>query len=229
MVEGEFEKAIVQRAEDVTDWESQFLRDYFYAGGEGPIPLETLQNQKYRDVMSIRLYYDWHTYVFPARLNVRDVRPAHHIHLIHSDALMEECVRMMQQTLRAAPSVKKRAKSVYSQRNLGTIKDRKREKKQQEKEIDNGEIIMRILRMRYVSRFLTWCTLLSGLFTHDDIIADLERQTSLLNKFRSCRQCKLSRSSVNARRRTASSRGLVARHKFRMCPLCQRSLLHRLC
>ncbi|KAI0318044.1 hypothetical protein OF83DRAFT_1118175 [Amylostereum chailletii] len=102
----------------------KFLRDYFYAGGEGPVPLETLQNQKYRDVVSIRLYYDWHT-----------------------DALMEECVRMMQQTLRAAPSMKKRAKSVYSQRNLGTIKDRKREKKQ-EKEVSNGETIMRILRMR---------------------------------------------------------------------------------
>ena len=42
---------------------SQFLRDYLYAGGEGPVPLETLQNQKYRDTVSIRLYYDWHTYV----------------------------------------------------------------------------------------------------------------------------------------------------------------------
>ena len=41
----------------------QFLRDYFYAGGEGPISLEALQNQKYRDVVSIRLYYDWHTCV----------------------------------------------------------------------------------------------------------------------------------------------------------------------
>lgn len=39
------------------------MRDYFYAGGEGPVPLETLQNQKYRDVVSIRLYYDWHTCV----------------------------------------------------------------------------------------------------------------------------------------------------------------------
>ncbi|KZV65898.1 hypothetical protein PENSPDRAFT_655387 [Peniophora sp. CONT] len=102
----------------------KFLRDYFYAGGEGPVALEVLQNQKYRDVVSIRLYYDW-----------------------HSDALMEECVRMMQQTLRAAPTIKKRAKSVYQQRNLGTIKDRKREKKQ-EKEVNNGETILRILRMR---------------------------------------------------------------------------------
>lgn len=63
---------------------------------------------------------------------------------------MEECVRAMQQTLRAAPSIKKRAKSVYSQRNLGTIKNRKREKKE-EKEVGGGETIMRILRMRYVS------------------------------------------------------------------------------
>jgi len=102
----------------------KFLRDYFHAGGEGPVPLENLQNQKYRDVVSIRLYYDWNT-----------------------DMLMEECVRMMQQTLRASPSIKKRAKSVYSQRNLGTIKDRKREKKE-EKEISSGETIMRILRMR---------------------------------------------------------------------------------
>lgn len=56
---------------------------------------------------------------------------------------------MMQQTLRSSPSIKKRAKSVYSQRNLGTIKDRKREKKE-EKEISGGETILRILRMRYV-------------------------------------------------------------------------------
>lgn len=64
-----------------------------------------------------------------------------------SDALMEECVRMMQQSLRAAPSIKKRAKSVYSQRNLGTIKERKKEKKQ-ETESASEQIIMRILRMR---------------------------------------------------------------------------------
>lgn len=66
---------------------------------------------------------------------------------LYSDALMEECVRMMQQQFHAAPTVKKRAKTVYSQRNLGTIKDRKREKREQ-KEVTNGETIMRILRMR---------------------------------------------------------------------------------
>jgi hypothetical protein len=101
----------------------QFLRAYFYAEGEG-VSLEKLQNQKYRDVVSIRLYYDWHT-----------------------DTLMEECVRAMQQSLREAVPVKKRVKSVYNQRNLGTIKERKKVKKE-EKEVSNGETIMRILRMR---------------------------------------------------------------------------------
>ncbi|KIJ47293.1 hypothetical protein M422DRAFT_249139 [Sphaerobolus stellatus SS14] len=104
----------------------KFLRDYFYANGEGPVPLETLQNQKYRDIISIRLYYDWHT-----------------------DALMEECVRMMQQRLRAAPS-QRRAKTVYAHKNLGTIKDKKRQRRQEKEkeEADGSEVIMRILRMR---------------------------------------------------------------------------------
>ncbi|KAJ3727280.1 hypothetical protein DFJ43DRAFT_1156909 [Lentinula guzmanii] len=82
----------------------KFLRDYFYAGGEGPVP--------------------------------------------SSDELMEECVRMMQQSLRSsAGTIMKRAKSVYQQRNLGTIKERKKEKRQ-EKEVTNGQTIMQILRMR---------------------------------------------------------------------------------
>jgi hypothetical protein len=122
----------------------QFLRDYFYIGGEGPISIEELQNQKFRDVMSIRLYYDWHTYV-PFSSSV-----ANEAQDLSSDALMEECVRMMQQQLRAAPSIRKKAKSVYSQRSLGTIKDRKREKKE-EKDVASGETIMRILRMRFVA------------------------------------------------------------------------------
>ncbi|KAF9528741.1 hypothetical protein CPB83DRAFT_853670 [Crepidotus variabilis] len=104
----------------------KFLKDYFYANGEGPVPLEMLQNQKYREVMSIRLYYDWDT-----------------------DLLMEECVRMMQQTFRDSPSLKKRAKSVYTQRNLGTIKERKKEKQQEtETKSTSEQTIMRILRMR---------------------------------------------------------------------------------
>ena len=44
----------------LADQSWQFMRDYFHAEGEG-VSLEALQNQKYRDVVSIRLYYDWHT------------------------------------------------------------------------------------------------------------------------------------------------------------------------
>lgn len=60
---------------------------------------------------------------------------------------------MMQQSLRSAPTMKKRAKSVYAQRNLGTIKERKKEK-QEEKEVTSEETIMRILRMRYYAIFV---------------------------------------------------------------------------
>ena len=64
-------------------------------------------------------------------------------------------MRMMQQSLKSVPSVKKRAKSVYSQRNLGTIRDRKKEKRD-EKEVTSEETIMRILRMRWGSPFSTY-------------------------------------------------------------------------
>jgi hypothetical protein len=67
---------------------------------------------------------------------------------------MEECVRLMQPSLRGATTVKKRAKTVYSQRNLGTIKERKREKKEDEQH-GNGDMILRILRMRSALSFGT--------------------------------------------------------------------------
>lgn len=103
-----------------------------------------------------------------------------------SDALMEECVRMMQQNLRAAPTIKQRAKSVKAQRNLGTIKDRKREKRK-ETESSNGEIIMRILRMRYVSfsPHIDHFTSVSGSkwltdqYLHATLISPLVRPVSL--------------------------------------------------
>ena len=72
--------------------------------------------------------------------------------LTNRDALMEEYVRLMQNMLRSTSTIKKRAKSVYQSKNLGTIKNRKKEKQQQQttKEDSNGEIILRILRMRYL-------------------------------------------------------------------------------
>jgi vacuolar-type H+-ATPase subunit D/Vma8 len=74
--------------------------------------------------------------------------------LENRDALMEEYVRLMQNMLRSRSTLNKRAKSVYQSKNLGTIKDRKKQKQEQQtttkKEDSNGEIILRILRMRYL-------------------------------------------------------------------------------
>lgn len=71
------------------------------------------------------------------------------------DALMEEYVRLMQNMLRSTSTIKKRAKSVYHSKNLGTIKNRKQQKQQTTKEDSNGEVILRILRMRYFFRAKT--------------------------------------------------------------------------
>ena len=75
--------------------------------------MEALQNAKYREVMSIRFYYDWNTYV----LHISGHSSVPNIASLHSsDQLMEEAVKMMQTHLRAAPTMKKRAKTVLSQR-----------------------------------------------------------------------------------------------------------------
>ena len=81
--------------------------------------MEDLQNAKYREVMSIRFYYDWDTYVshVATHLNIPDI-----VSLRSSDQLMEEAVKMMQPHLRAAPTMKKRAKTVLSQRCLPSIR-----------------------------------------------------------------------------------------------------------
>ncbi|KAG9089787.1 hypothetical protein FS749_001057 [Ceratobasidium sp. UAMH 11750] len=100
-----------------------FLKNYLYADGDG-LSNELLQNQKFRTLKTVPLYYDWPT-----------------------DNLMEECVKVMQENLRSSSSTVRRAKSVYSQNSLGTIKQRKREKKKAGKN-QNSDIILRILRMR---------------------------------------------------------------------------------
>jgi hypothetical protein len=68
---------------------------------------------------------------------------------------MRESVNLTNQQL-VAPSGGKgmsRSKSVYQQRNLGTIKQRKQEK-QAESDSGAAEMVMRVLRMRLVIAFL---------------------------------------------------------------------------
>ncbi|PLW10485.1 hypothetical protein PCASD_21912 [Puccinia coronata f. sp. avenae] len=105
----------------------KFLTNFFHADGEG-VPIEDLHNQKYKEIWSIGFFYDQHT-----------------------DSLMEECVRAMQQQLRKETSNNQsvsRNKSVYQQRNLGTIRKRKADKKKMDQETISSELIMRILRLR---------------------------------------------------------------------------------
>lgn len=104
---------------------------------------------------------------------------------------MEECVRMMQQSLSSAPTMKKRAKSVYAQRNLGTIKERKKEKRQ-EKEITSEETIMRILRMRYDPTHLDQRPAL----TIASSPLDRELRSSSHSNYKSSLPCKLNRNNA---------------------------------
>ena len=130
---------------------------------------------------------------------------------------------MMQQTLRASPSIKKRAKSVYSQRNLGTIKDRKREKKE-EKEVGSGEIIMRILRMRYVSV----CSGNLGVSERErTCVTDRVRRTLSRSSCRSWQRFRQNRSSAIANSRNGNCRGQVRLPAHRMYRLCPKSPLDR--
>ncbi|GAA5930579.1 uncharacterized protein JCM15063_002403 [Sporobolomyces koalae] len=99
-----------------------FLVNFFHGGGDG-VPLEDLRNAKYLELIEARMYYEW-----------------------TPDDLMRASVETMQRHfLTKSDSVLSRSKSVYSQRNLGTIRARKIEKKQQV--TSSGEMILRILRM----------------------------------------------------------------------------------
>jgi hypothetical protein len=104
----------------------QALSAFFYNNGTG-VSLEDIHNTRYRQLVSIPLFYD-----------------------MNADQLMMEVHRAIQQQMRdGAVGGRKmsRSKSVYQQRNLGTIKQRKKDKRQ-DKDGANPEIMMRILRMR---------------------------------------------------------------------------------
>ncbi|WVF70101.1 hypothetical protein IAT40_004889 [Kwoniella sp. CBS 6097] len=102
----------------------KFLRDFFYVGGDSSgVPLTVLQNTKFSEILSVRIYYDWST-----------------------DDLMEECIRGFQSTLKHRAL--KPSKTLASQRNLGTIRARKSAKRAVPNTAGNTEMIMRILRMR---------------------------------------------------------------------------------
>ncbi|GAA93862.1 uncharacterized protein L969DRAFT_42534 [Mixia osmundae IAM 14324] len=102
------------------------LANFLYGEGEG-VPLEDLHNARYQHIISLPMYYEQDT-----------------------DTLMEQCNRAVNQRL-AQPSLARgltRSKSVLQQRNLGTIRQRKQEKRKDHDAEDNADMLLRILRMR---------------------------------------------------------------------------------
>ncbi|KAK0540304.1 hypothetical protein OC835_000707 [Tilletia horrida] len=117
-----------------------FLKSYFNArdeetGEEHGVPLEVLQGPKYREIISYSLFHDMGT-----------------------DQLLAEIRRLVQQRDRAQMAntgataggtrMATRKKSVYNQRNLKTIRQRKREKVEKAEQPGSLELLLRLLRMR---------------------------------------------------------------------------------
>ncbi|KOS16167.1 cytoplasm protein [Malassezia pachydermatis] len=108
-----------------------FLRSYFNAydpetGMAHGIPLDILQGPQYRELLSYLLLHDQST-----------------------DALMVECVRGFQARLASSQLPRRaRAKSVLTQRSLGTIKQHKRDKVTEDDQSLMTDMAMKILRMR---------------------------------------------------------------------------------
>ncbi|KAG0666349.1 hypothetical protein C6P46_004917 [Rhodotorula mucilaginosa] len=101
-----------------------FLVSFFHGAGEG-VPLEDLRNAKYLELIEARMYYEWSV-----------------------DDLMRASVEAFQRQLKNRNnSIAVRRKTVLAQRNLGTIRERKK-KKQETLVTSSGEMILRILRMR---------------------------------------------------------------------------------
>ncbi|KAE8229615.1 hypothetical protein CF326_g5412 [Tilletia indica] len=117
-----------------------FLKSYFNARDEDTgeaygVPLEVLQGPKYREIISYSLFHDMGT-----------------------DQLLAEIRRLVQQRARAqlenagatagGTRMATRKKSVYQQRNLKTIRQRKREKVEKVEQPGSLELLLRLLRMR---------------------------------------------------------------------------------
>jgi len=66
------------------------------------------------------------------------------------EALTQECVRDFQKTLKTTFALRGRSKTIKSQRNLGTMKRTREERRRQQTGAGSSEMILRVLRMRSV-------------------------------------------------------------------------------
>jgi hypothetical protein len=137
----------------VTRW-LKGLSNFFFAGGEG-VPIEDLHNARFRQLLALPLFYELST----DDLSASDKCASDFIHLFTP---VMECNRSLNALLAATTQPLplqggiRRSKSVYQQRNLGTIRQRKTLKRKagQRDASDlteaSPEMMMRILRMRCV-------------------------------------------------------------------------------
>lgn len=116
-------KPMTEKETEVTYKWLSFLKDYLYIDGDG-VPDHILRNAKYRELMHARMFFDWDT-----------------------DDLKTESMRLANIMARQPSRKATRTKSILHKKNLGAIKQRKQEKKQEEDQPSN-EVILRILRMR---------------------------------------------------------------------------------
>ena len=110
----------------------QFLRNYFFAGGNG-VPMDVLTSLKYNDILSVRFFYDEST----ENLMRESAKIA--------DSAFE---RQEKRTSRAIPVSFSQPKTVLKYRSLGTIKLHKAKKRDAKQKDPNDDIVLRILRMR---------------------------------------------------------------------------------
>jgi hypothetical protein len=124
--------------------------------------MEELQNAKYREIMSLRLYYDWHTLVFAPFIVIKIItcclQGSTHGRSSENDAVPVEGGANHQEAgqVRVFTKVSHAcfdplgSDNMILCRNLGTIKDRKREKRRDKKADNAAEPILKVLRMRFV-------------------------------------------------------------------------------
>nr|CAG8561270.1 593_t:CDS:10 [Entrophospora candida] len=113
----------------------KFLEDYLLANGNG-IPKEIIYNQKYQQIMKIQQYY----------MMDKESLKQEYLHIEIGGSLSPR-----RNGNKGSGNVKKKkdsvSKSVVHQRSIDTIEQRKSEKRRFHLQKDDGEIILRILRM----------------------------------------------------------------------------------
>lgn len=115
-------------------------------------PLDANVPTCFVDLIEARMFYDWNTdQLMEEAVRSSESSPSWSFDWIGVDSFLAP--KIVQRQLSAATTMRiGRTKSVYQQRNLGTIKARKIQKKQAQS--TSGDMILRILRMRFVSHLI---------------------------------------------------------------------------